>query len=153
MHTMSSFLSTWAMAYRRSIHKLSISKLKAVAKRKGLNSKREPSRVELVTVLLSIAFLDITKLKNVQSKPFLIAHMVNLRGRTDLLPHKNSCGNLYMVVHWKSVVQVNEPGLHGMVGMMRDAITTSLAKLASAIDLEHLGEMVKNSGGQFQEEL
>ncbi|XP_030464911.2 acetyl-CoA-benzylalcohol acetyltransferase-like [Syzygium oleosum] len=77
--------------------------------------------------------------------------MVNLRGRTDLLPRENSCGNLYTVVHWKSAVEVNEPGLHGLVGSTRDAITTSVAKLVNAIDEEHLGEM--KSMGQFQEEL
>ncbi|XP_030515712.2 acetyl-CoA-benzylalcohol acetyltransferase-like [Rhodamnia argentea] len=131
----------------------SIMKLKAVAKWGGFDSKREPSRVELVTALVSIAILDGAKLKNGQSKPLLIAHMVNLRGRTDLLSHKNPCGNLYTAVHWKSAVEVEKPGLHGLVGLMRDVMTTLLAKLAKVIGEEDLGEMVMNAGREFQEEL
>ncbi|XP_030517275.1 acetyl-CoA-benzylalcohol acetyltransferase-like [Rhodamnia argentea] len=131
----------------------SIAKLKAVAKRGGFDSKKEPSRVELVTALLSIALLDVAKLKNGQSKPFLVAHMVNLRGRTDLLSHQNSCGNLYMPVLWKSAVEVKRHGLHGLVALMRDAITISLAKLANAIDKEDLDEIMMHLMREFQEEL
>ncbi|XP_048135602.1 acetyl-CoA-benzylalcohol acetyltransferase-like [Rhodamnia argentea] len=79
--------------------------------------------------------------------------MVNLRGRTDLLSHENSCGNLYTAVPWKCVLEVKKLGLRGLVGLMRDAITTSLAKLANAIDEEDLGEMVMHSVREFQEEL
>ncbi|KAF8019577.1 hypothetical protein BT93_G0306 [Corymbia citriodora subsp. variegata] len=194
MHTISSFLSTWAMAYRGCIHKAihpcfdlssilpprdlsklkppaeltlgakfvskrfvfdnqSISKLKAIARSGGFNSKREPSRVELVTALVSIALLKIAKLRNGQSKPFIISHMVNLRGRTDLLWNDNLGGNVYAVVNGKSTAEVTELGLHGLVGLVRDAITTSLAKLSNAIDGEDLGDMVTNMVEEFQEEL
>lgn len=194
MHTISSFLSMWAMACRGSIQtanhpcfdvssilpprdlpkleppaKLmlgakyvakrfvfdnqSILKLKAIARSGGFNSKREPSRVELVTALVSIALLKIAKLRNGQSKPFLISHTLNLRGRTDLLWHDNLGGNVYTMVNGKSTAEVTELGLHGLVGLVRDAITTLLAKLPNAIDGEDLGDMVTNSVGQFQEEL
>ncbi|KAI6678407.1 hypothetical protein NL676_039203 [Syzygium grande] len=78
--------------------------------------------------------------------------MVNLRGRTDLLCD-NLCGNVYTAVHWKSTAEATELRLHGLVGLMRDAITTSLAKLANAIDGEDLAEMVMNLAGEYQEEL
>ncbi|XP_039155565.1 acetyl-CoA-benzylalcohol acetyltransferase-like [Eucalyptus grandis] len=131
----------------------SILKLKAIARSGGFNSKREPSRVELVTALVSIALLKIAKLRNGQSKPFLISHTLNLRGRTDLLWHDNLGGNVYTMVNGKSTAEVTELGLHGLVGLVRDAITTLLAKLPNAIDGEDLGDMVTNSVGQFQEEL
>ncbi|XP_056159265.1 acetyl-CoA-benzylalcohol acetyltransferase-like [Syzygium oleosum] len=51
------------------------------------------------------------------------------------------------------MAEVTELGLHGLVGLMRDAITTSLAKLANAIDGEDLAEMVMNLAGEYQEEL
>ncbi|KAL3729930.1 hypothetical protein ACJRO7_026998 [Eucalyptus globulus] len=172
MHTMSSFLSMWATACRTSINKVihpcfdissifppsdltklelpfmfdsqSISKLKAAAKRGGFDSGREPSRVELVTALSSIALLDIAKLKNTQSKPLLIAHTVNLRGRTDLLWHENSCGNLYMVVHWKSAVEFN-----GMVNVICDMISDAKTKYATIIDKEKLCSTMVNSQIEF----
>ncbi|XP_030443488.1 acetyl-CoA-benzylalcohol acetyltransferase-like [Syzygium oleosum] len=130
----------------------SILKLKAIARSGGFDSEREPSRVELVTALVSIALLKIAKLKNGQSKPFLISHMVNLRGRTDLVSHDNLCGNFYTVVSGKSTAEVTELGLHGLVGLVQDAMTTSLAKVANAIDGTDLAEMVMNLAGEYQEE-
>ncbi|XP_048135708.1 acetyl-CoA-benzylalcohol acetyltransferase-like [Rhodamnia argentea] len=168
MHTISSFMSTWAMACGGSIHKAihpcvdlssifpprdlpkpeppvrlmigakyvtkrfvfdrqSIAKLKAIAKKGGFDSKREPSRVELVKALVSIALLDVAKLKNARSKPFRISHM--------------------------SVLEVKKLGLPVLVSLMRDVITTSLAKLVNVIDEENLGEMVMYLVREFQEEL
>ncbi|KAI6678404.1 hypothetical protein NL676_039200 [Syzygium grande] len=130
----------------------SILKLKAIAGSGGFDSEREPSRVELVTALVSIVLLKIAKLKNGRSKPLLISHMVNLRRRTDLVSHDNLCGNFYTVVSGKSTAAVTELGLHGLVGLVRDAMTTSLAKVANAIDETDLAEMVMNLAGEYQEE-
>ncbi|KAL4632357.1 hypothetical protein ACB092_04G044400 [Castanea dentata] len=84
-------------------NKAAISSLKAIAKGGARDSeslsKRQPSRVVVVTALIWKALIAVNKARHGHLRASTICHSLNLRGKTALSIPDNSFGNFYMVAN------------------------------------------------------
>ncbi|KAK3434023.1 hypothetical protein EUGRSUZ_D01509 [Eucalyptus grandis] len=132
-----------------------ILKLKALARddTKNLMSKTsQPSRVEVVSALISRALIDIDRNKHGKQTAFVVCMMVNLREKINLAIPADSFGNLSAVMFARSGQPVADKGkleFSGMVNVIHDIISDAKTKYATILDKEKLCSMVVNSQTEF----
>ncbi|KAF7847519.1 hypothetical protein BT93_L2881 [Corymbia citriodora subsp. variegata] len=132
-----------------------ILKLKALArgdKKDLMANNSQPSRVEVVSSLISRALIDIDRNKHGKQMAFVVCMMVNLREKTNLAIPANSFGNLSAVMFARSgqpTADKSKLEFNGMVNVICDMISNAKTKYATIEDKEELCSMVVNSQTEF----
>lgn len=89
------------------------------------------TRVELVTALISKAIINLDGFKYGRLRPYVIAHMINLRKRITLPVKENSCGNFYMVVLTTQQMENEQLELQGVASLVHNLIRTFTSEIAT----------------------
>ncbi|KAF8019583.1 hypothetical protein BT93_G0312 [Corymbia citriodora subsp. variegata] len=132
-----------------------ILKLKALArgfKKDLMANNSQPSRVEVVSSLISKALIDIDRNKHGKQMAFVVCMVVNLREKTNLAIPANSFGNLSAVMFARSgqpTADKSKLEFNGMVNVICDMISNAKTKYATIEDKEELCSMVVNSQTEF----
>ncbi|GMY32496.1 acetyl-CoA-benzylalcohol acetyltransferase-like [Fagus crenata] len=129
-----------------------ISRLKAIACESAL-TKRQPSRVVVVTAFIWKVLIAIAQAKHGHLKPSILCHSLSLRGKTALPIPDNSFGNLYMVTNARfGGDNESKIELHDLVGLLDDSIRNALADCRKPQNGDDLVSLMTNSLREVHEE-
>ncbi|KAF8019578.1 hypothetical protein BT93_G0307 [Corymbia citriodora subsp. variegata] len=134
-----------------------ISKLKArvaADASQSIANDLQPSRVEVISALITRALVDVDRNKHGKLRPFVVCMTMNLRERISLAIPTNSCGNLYTTIAarlGRSMSDESELGFKEVVNMINEMVRKSKARYAKLVDGEELHSMVKDSLMDFTE--
>lgn len=108
----------------------------------GSERKKLPSRVVLLTALLCRVLMSIDRAKSGRSRPMVVDHMLNLRGRTNLPVQEKAFGNFYVDVTTAPLVTDKDPSekepLHRLVDWVGNTLEDAVAEFGEAKDCEEL---------------
>nr|AAF04784.1 acetyl-CoA:benzylalcohol acetyltranferase [Clarkia concinna] len=112
--------------------------------------KKRPSRVDIVTALLSktLIEMDCAKKEQTKSRPSLMVHMMNLRKRTKLALENDVSGNFFTVVNVESKTTV-APKITDLTESLGSARGEIISEVAKVDDAQVVGSMVLNSVREF----
>ncbi|KAK9997251.1 hypothetical protein SO802_021937 [Lithocarpus litseifolius] len=131
-----------------------ISNLKAIAKGGACDSesltKRQPSRVMVVTALIWKALLAAAKARHGNFRASILCHSLNLRGKTALPMPDNSFGNLYMVANARfGGDNESKIELHELVDALHDSIRNALHDCKNSHNGDDLVSIITKSLRDF----
>ncbi|KAJ4847250.1 hypothetical protein Tsubulata_004662 [Turnera subulata] len=130
-----------------------ISKLKEIANTGSGLKGEQPSRVNVVTALIWKTLINASKAKHGHLRPSLLAHAVDLRGKTTLPIPGNSCGNLFRLSASRFLPNESSMDLHDLVLLVREGIKNAVLDSAKATDYDELFSSVSGSFREVNEEL
>ena len=129
-----------------------ISSLKAIACDSAL-TKRQPSRVVVVTACMWKALIAVAKVRHGHLKASILFHSLSLHGKTALPIPNNSFGNLYMVANARfGGDSENKMELHELVASLDNSIRNTLADCRKQQNGDDLASMMFNSFREVHEE-
>ncbi|KAI6677843.1 hypothetical protein NL676_038639 [Syzygium grande] len=134
-----------------------ILKLKALARvdaKDSMAKNFQPSRVEVVSALLSRALVNIDRYKHGEGRTFAVYMTFNLREKINLTIPANSCGNFFAMIFGRSGQPVSGKRnlkFNGMVNIIHNMISDAKTKYATLVDREEFCSMVGNSIAEFVE--
>ncbi|KAI6677842.1 hypothetical protein NL676_038638 [Syzygium grande] len=134
-----------------------ILKLKALARvdaKDSMAKNFQPSRVEVVSALLSRALVNIDRYKHGEGRTFAVYMTFNLREKINLTIPANSCGNFFAMIFGRSGQPVSGKRnleFNGMVNIIHNMISDAKTKYATVVDREEFCSMVGNSIAEFVE--
>ncbi|XP_030525154.1 acetyl-CoA-benzylalcohol acetyltransferase-like [Rhodamnia argentea] len=134
-----------------------ISKLKALARDDAKDStpnNSQPSRVAVVSALISRALASIDQYKHGEQRSFVIYMTFNLREKINLAIPANSCGNLFAMIFGRScepIASKSKLEFKEMVNITSKMISDARKKYAAVVDREEFCSMVCNSIAEFVE--
>ncbi|KAF5456553.1 hypothetical protein F2P56_026023 [Juglans regia] len=140
-------------------NKAAVASLKATAK--GVDAcdsttpKRQPSRVAVVTALLWKALIGVSQARHGRSRPSILSHLVNMRGKTALPISENSSGNLCRNAFARFGGESCDKKLielHALVGLVNDAMRDAVASCLKPKNGNDLCSMVSDSLREVCEE-
>ncbi|OWM71840.1 acetyl-CoA-benzylalcohol acetyltransferase-like [Punica granatum] len=134
-----------------------LSRLRAkITARRNDNEKR-PSRVELITALISSVLLRIDRAKRGQLRPLFLVHVVNFRTKTQLSIPENTWGNMFL--DWCSpptVLPENESVSelsHTLFDWFREGLMDIIDRLGKVKDPEELRLLVATTESGLLEQV
>lgn len=138
-------------------NKEAISSLKAIAKGGAGDSeslsKRQPSRVVVVTALIWKALIAVAKARHGHLRASILCHSLNLRGKTALPIPDNSFGNFYMVANARfGGNNESKFELNDLVDALDDSIRNTLDDCVKAQTGDDLVSMMTKSFREVGEE-
>ncbi|XP_048134854.1 acetyl-CoA-benzylalcohol acetyltransferase-like [Rhodamnia argentea] len=134
-----------------------ISKLKSLAVADAPGSTADnspPSRLEVVSALISTALVDIDLSKHGKLRPFVISMTMNLREKIGLAVPANSFGNFATVLYaqfGRAMADGSKLVFKEAVSVINEMLRKSRARYARVEEGEELSTMVKDSLTEFME--
>ncbi|KAK3420670.1 hypothetical protein EUGRSUZ_G01529 [Eucalyptus grandis] len=128
-----------------------VSKLRALARddaKDSMANNFQPSRVEVVSALISKALVKIDRGRQGEERPFAVCMAFNLRDKVKLNIPANSCGNFFSVISGQSAqptVGKTNPEFNEMVNIIHNMISDAKTKYATIVNKEELCSAVGNS--------
>lgn len=98
-----------------------------------LGVRYTPTRVEVVSALIWRALINTARAKNGHLKPSLIVHSFNLRGKTDPPMDDNTCGNFYVLVPARFILDESNMELHDLVQIINNAMRRTNKMYSNAV--------------------
>ncbi|KAF8019576.1 hypothetical protein BT93_G0305 [Corymbia citriodora subsp. variegata] len=133
----------------------SLLKLKALARDDAndlMRNDSQPSRVEVVSALISRALVDIDRKKHGEQSTSVICMTLHLREKMNLAIPANSCGNLYAMMFARpdqNTATKSKLNFNGMVNVMRGMISDAKIKYSTVADREEFCSMAGDSLTKF----
>ncbi|KAK3420828.1 hypothetical protein EUGRSUZ_G00510 [Eucalyptus grandis] len=97
----------------------------------------QPSRVEVVSALISKALVKIDQCRHGEERPFAVYMTFNLRDKVKLKIPTNSCGNFYGMISGRSdqpTASKRNPEFNEMVNIIHNMISDAKTKYASIVN-------------------
>ncbi|XP_010068497.2 acetyl-CoA-benzylalcohol acetyltransferase [Eucalyptus grandis] len=134
-----------------------VSKLRALTRddaKDSMANNFQPSRVEVVSALISKALVKIDRHRQGQERPFAVCMTFNLRDKVKLKIPANSCGNFFSVISRRSdhpTAGKTNPEFNEMVNIIHNMISDAKTKYATIVNKEEFCSTVVNSIAEIVE--
>ncbi|KAF8020486.1 hypothetical protein BT93_G1027 [Corymbia citriodora subsp. variegata] len=132
-----------------------ISKLRALARddaKDSMANNFQPSRVEVVSALISRALVKIDRSRLGEERPFVVYMTFNLRDKVNLKIPAYPCGNFFsMISGWSGQPSASKrnPEFSEIVNIIHNMISDSRTKYATISNREEFCSTVGNSIAEF----
>ncbi|XP_010068491.1 acetyl-CoA-benzylalcohol acetyltransferase [Eucalyptus grandis] len=128
-----------------------VSKLRALARddaKDSMANNFQPSRVEVVSALISKALVKIDRSRQGKERPFAVWMTFNLRDKVKLKIPANSCGNFFSVISGRSdhpTAGKTNSEFNEMVNIIHNMISDAKTKYRTIVNKEEFCSTVVNS--------
>ncbi|KAK3420662.1 hypothetical protein EUGRSUZ_G01521 [Eucalyptus grandis] len=132
-----------------------VSKLRALARddaKDSMGNNFQPSRVEVVSALISKALVKIDRCGQGEERPIAVYMTFNLRDKVKLKIPANSCGNFFSMISGRSdqpAASKRNPEFNEMVNIIHNMISDAKTKYASIVNKQEFCSTVGNSIAEF----
>ncbi|KAL3730612.1 hypothetical protein ACJRO7_027611 [Eucalyptus globulus] len=132
-----------------------VSKLRALARddaKDSMGNNFQPSRVEVVSALISKALVKIDRCGQGEERPIAVYMTFNLRDKVKLKIPANSCGNFFSMISGRSdqpAASKRNPEFNEMVNIIHNMISDAKTKYATIVNKQELCSTVGNSIAEF----
>ncbi|KAK3420827.1 LOW QUALITY PROTEIN: hypothetical protein EUGRSUZ_G00511 [Eucalyptus grandis] len=132
-----------------------VSKLRALARddaKDSMGNNFQPSRVEVVSALISKALVKIDRCGQGEERPIAVYMTFNLRDKVKLKIPANSCGNFFSMISGRSdqpAASKRNPEFNEMVNIIHNMISDAKTKFASIVNKQEFCSTVGNSIAEF----